>query len=142
MRRVEIPAVIPVRTFCQKWAAAARVGLWTLRPAVDPGLDERAGERLRARRGRAALARVPRRGDEIVVLGDMLLQRREVAPAVAVLVLELAADVADRLALPAHRDRREAPPRRARNAGVARDRARKEIDRAIHVAGLAGCARN
>src|SRR6202011_4360588 len=96
--------------------------------AVDPGLDQLAGPFLGAGGRHAAGSGVPAIGHP-VVLGDVLVDLREVAPAVAVAVLELAADLADRFALPRHFGRRQLPARMARNAAVAGDRGRagKEI---------------
>src|SRR3954447_1547355 len=88
------------------------------RPRLDPGLHQFAGLGLRAGRRLAACAGGPAPGDE-VVLADVLLQQREVAAAVAGGVLELAADLAEALALPGHLQWRHAPARMAGNALVA-----------------------
>src|SRR5712671_1426922 len=97
------------------------------RAAVDPGLDQLARPLLGAGRRHAAGSRVPAIGHQ-VVLGDVLVDLRKVAPAVAVAVLELAADVADRLAFPGHLGRRELPARMPRDAAVIGDLAGKQID--------------
>src|ERR1044072_4450583 len=91
--------------------------LRTRRAAVDPGLRQLAELLLVARRGLAAFARRPAPRDQIV-LGEMLLQQRERAPAVACRLLELLADLLERVALPCHLDRRELPARMTRNALV------------------------
>jgi len=96
---------------------------------------------LRAGRGRAAGAGVPPIGDEVVGR-EVVVDHRELASGVALGVLELAADVADRLAFPRHLARCELPARVARNAAKRRDRAGKEIDRAARMARRARRARN
>src|SRR5712672_237594 len=106
---------------------------------IDPRLDELAELLLRSRRGRASGARVPGPGDE-VILGEMLLQQRQVASAVPGGILELRADLAHRLSFPGHLDRREAPARMARDACVARFLGQREI--ALRVTGGAGSARD
>src|SRR5689334_15507543 len=107
----------------------------TRRPALDPCLRELAELRLRAGRGITAFVWRPAPRDEIVVR-QMLLQLRERAPAIAVLVLDLLADLAHRLAFPRHLERREAPARMARNAFVGRAPDQREV-----LFGMAGGAR-
>src|SRR5262245_19664072 len=53
-------------------------------------------------------------------MGQMLVQLRERAPAIALRILDLLADLAGRLAFPRHLERREPPARMARDALVAR----------------------
>src|SRR5262249_59548383 len=89
----------------------------TLGASVDPRLDQLAEQLLAAGRGLAPFAGLPRPGDDVVAR-DVLVQQLEVAAAVAGRVLDLAADGADRLALPRHLDRGETPARIARNAPV------------------------
>jgi len=95
------------------------VSIRALRAGIDPGLREFPELLLIARRGLAPFARRPAPGHQIVVR-QMLMQLRERAPAIAVLILDLLADLADRLALPRHLERREAPARMTRNALVGR----------------------
>src|SRR5947209_8315700 len=111
-----------------------------LRAGIDPCLRELAELLLRARRGLAAFARRPAPRDQIVVC-EMLLQQRERAPAVTRRILDLLADLSERLALPRHLDRREAPARMPGNALVARAGAdQREV--LLAVAGRAGQARD
>ena len=53
-----------------------------------------------------------------IISGGVLMQQREVATAIAVWVLQLATDFADRLSLPRHLDRGQSPARMSRNAPV------------------------
>src|ERR1700730_9858402 len=76
----------------------------TLRAGINPSLNQLAGQILSAWRGVAAGSRVPAPSDQIV-LRHMRLQQREVAPAIAVTILHLPADIADRFAFPRHLDR-------------------------------------
>src|SRR5712675_3402275 len=80
----------------------------TSRAGVRPGLDQLAELLLGARRRRASRARGPAPPDKLVVR-HVLDQRRHVLAAVAVLVLDLHADLAERLALPGHLGGRERP---------------------------------
>src|SRR6266403_705699 len=73
----------------------------TRRAAVDPGLDQLAQPLLGAGRRRAAGAGMPAIGHQ-VVLGHVLVELGKIAPAVAAAVLELAADLADGLAIPSN----------------------------------------
>jgi hypothetical protein len=75
------------------------------------------GGLLAARGRRAPGAGIPAIRND-VVLGDVFLQGCEIAPAVAIDVLELPADVTERPVLPGHRQRRYSPARIARNASV------------------------
>src|SRR5258708_4120151 len=107
--------------------------------AVDPGLDQLAQPLLGAGRRRAAGAGMPAIGHQ-VVLGHVLVELGEIAPAVAAAVLELAADLADGLAFPRHLARRELPARMPRDAAVTGDLAGKQIDVPAGMAGRAGRA--
>ena len=53
-----------------------------------------------ARSGLATVARLPSPSHQVIV-SEMLVQQRQVAPAVAIAIFELSANLADRLALPA-----------------------------------------
>src|SRR5258705_11255531 len=75
-----------------------------------------------------------------VILGHVLVELGEIAPAVAAAILELAADLADRLAFPRHLARRELPARMPRDAAVTGDLAGKQIDVPAGMAGRAGRA--
>src|SRR5258708_1389733 len=113
--------------------------LGTLGAAVDPGLDQFAQLLLGAGCGVAIGPRFPGPADEIMVR-QMLVQQREITSAVAPRVLDLPADLADRLALPRHLDRRQTP---ARMSGQALERCLltgENRDVAVHVAGAAGVA--
>src|SRR5690348_8460804 len=82
----------------------------TLGTGVYPGLDE-ISEQFLGTRGRvAAFAGLPAPCDEIVA-GGVIVQARKVAPAVALRILQLSTNLANRLALPRHLDRRQAPAR-------------------------------
>jgi hypothetical protein len=70
----------------------------------------------------------------------MLLQRYEIAPAIAVCIFQLPADVAERFSFPTHRRRRELPARMAGNALISRGFVQREI--AIGVANCVARARN
>src|SRR5947209_20347043 len=96
--------------------------LRTHRPSLNPRLRQLTQLRLRAGGRLAAFAGRPAPGDEVVVR-QVLVQLRERAPAVAVLILDLLTNLADRLALPRHFERREAPARMAGDALVGRTRA-------------------
>src|SRR5262245_54091725 len=80
-----------------------RLELRTLRAGIDPVFDQLAEPFLAAWRGLAARARAPAPADEIVVR-EVLVQEREVAPAIACGIFHLRADLADRLAFPCHLD--------------------------------------
>src|SRR3954447_3853468 len=113
--------------------------LRTRSAGVDPGLDQLTQPLLGAGRGGATGPRFPRPADEIVVR-QMLVQQREIAPAVALRVLDLAADLAHRLALPRHLDRRQAPARMPGHALAPRLLAGDKGIRAVNVAGAGGVA--
>src|ERR1700730_13569394 len=85
-----------------------------------------AGQILSAWRGVAAGSRVPAPSDQIV-LRHMGLEQREVAPAIAVTILHLPADIADRFAFPRHLDRRQLPAGMSRNAPVGRTLVQSEV---------------
>ena len=89
-------------------AASSRHLFRTRRSGLDPGIDERAGFLLRARRGRAAEAGRPGPADQSVGADvmDEVLQR---PVAVARRILDLRADLSERLAFPCHLARREMP---------------------------------
>jgi hypothetical protein len=106
----------------------------TLRAGIDPSLNQLAGQILSTGRGVAASSRVPAPSDQIV-LRHMRLQQREVAPAIAVTILHLPADIADRFAFPRHLDRRQLPARMSRNAPVGCALVQREV-----VIGMAGRA--
>src|SRR5262249_12512141 len=71
---------------------------------------------LRARSRLPAVSRRPRPADQMV-LADMLDERCECSVAIARRILNLRADLAERLAFPSHLVRGEMPDRVARNAG-------------------------
>src|SRR5260370_80585 len=75
--------------------------LRALRSGVDPRLNQFAEPRLRAGGGIASGARLPAACNQIIV-GQMLVQKRKVAAAVAIGFLDLTANLADRLAFPRH----------------------------------------
>src|SRR4051794_36925706 len=108
----------------------------THRPSLNPRLRQLTQLRLRARGRLAAFAGRPAPGDEIVVR-QVLVQLRERAPAVAVLILDLLANLADRLPLPCHLERSEAPARMAGDALVGRT----GTDEGEVLLGVAGGAR-
>src|SRR5262249_56832099 len=91
--------------------------LRALGAGIDPCLDQLSKKLLASRSRRAALAWIPRPGDHVVAR-HVLVQQLEIAAAVARGVLDLPADVADRLALPRHLGRCEAPAPISRNALV------------------------
>src|ERR1700691_4202387 len=80
------------------------------RPTRHPGLNERARLLLRAWRWFAARPWRPRPADQMV-LADMFNEARQRAGAVARGILDLGADLADRLAFPSHLTWREMPDR-------------------------------
>src|ERR1700674_1778758 len=82
----------------------------------------------------AAGSRIPTPRDE-VVLRHMLLQQREIAPAIAGWILQLPAYVSNGLAFPCHLDRRQLPAGMPRNAPIGRSL--QQIEIAIGVAGYA-----
>src|SRR5690348_2772117 len=100
----------------------------TSRAALRPCFDERARLLLRARHRRTAEARLPRPADQRV-LADVVDQLFDFAAAIAGRVLDLGADLGERLAFPTHLPWREVPFR------VARYAARLEIG--VAVTGLA-----
>src|SRR5256714_9953619 len=92
--------------------------LRALGAAVDPSLNQLSGNLLGSGGGLAAFPWMPSPCDQIV-LRNMLLQHREIASPIACSVFELAADLAERLALPRHRQRSHAPAGMAGNAAIA-----------------------
>src|ERR1044071_9317929 len=94
-------------------------GLGALRSGIDPSLDELAGLFLRTGCRLPSRPRIPGPRDK-VILGNMLVKQREVAAAVQLHVLDLTADVAERLAFPRHLPGSQPPARMAGNAFVAR----------------------
>src|SRR5205823_8926849 len=80
---------------------------------LDPRGDQRPELRLRAGCRLAAAARLPSPAHQRV-LRHVLLDGRERLAAVALRVLDLLADLAERLALPCHRLRGDMPQRMAR----------------------------
>ena len=108
----------------QRTSSGCRLRLRRRRPrlraqcsGVDPRLDQFAEQRLRARGGIASGARLPAPCNEIVVR-QMLVEERKVTTAVAVGILDLATNLAHRLAFPCHLDRGGHPARMARNAAI------------------------
>src|SRR4051795_6812897 len=92
--------------------------LRALRTAVDPSLNQLSGDLLGSGGGLAAFAWMPSPCDQIV-LRNMLLQHCEIASPIACSVFELAAEIAERLAFPRHRQRSHAPAGMAGNAAIA-----------------------
>src|SRR5262245_28964652 len=92
-----------------------RSGRGTPAPSLDPGLDEQAELLLRTRRRRAISARTPRPADQRILahVMDQVLHRLVAVPPA---VLDLRADLADRLSLPRHLERRQVPVRIAGHA--------------------------
>jgi hypothetical protein len=91
----------------------AKALIWANGTGLHPGIKERAGLRLRA--GRWLAVRSGGRGPTNQMIGadvmDDVFQR---AAAVGRRILDLRADLSERLAFPAHLARREMPPRIAR----------------------------
>src|SRR6266853_1933825 len=87
----------------------------TVRARCNPCLDELAKLLLGARRRNAPVPRLPRPGDEWI-LGHVLMDLREAVSAVARRILDLRADLRQRLALPCHRRGRQPPALIARDA--------------------------
>src|SRR5262245_1160751 len=121
--------------------ASGRAGSRTLGAAVDPSSDQLAEHVLRAGRRLAAAARLPSPGDQLI-LRQVVVQQFQIAAAVALRVLDLAADLTHRLSFPGHFDRREAPARMTGDALKRRLLAGENVDVAVHVAGATGIARN
>jgi pimeloyl-ACP methyl ester carboxylesterase len=92
-------------------------------------------ERLAAGSGLATGARLPSPSHQVIA-SEMFVQQRQIAPAVAIAIFELSANLADRLALPRHLDGRHHPARMARNALIRRALMQGEV--AVGVAGHAG----
>ena len=86
--------------------------LWegTSRPAQDPCFHESAKLLLCAWRGLATRARIPSPADERI-LGHVMYEFFERHSAVSLRIFDLFADLAKRLALPSHLDRRQVPLR-------------------------------
>ena len=95
------------------------------RPGLHPRGHERAGLFLRAGRGLPAGTGRPRPADQMI-LADMLHKRLQRAAAIPRGVLDLGANLAERLAFPCHFARREMPDRisgnRAEVRGLMADR--------------------
>src|SRR6266545_6881353 len=81
----------------------AIAGSRALGSGVDPRLDQVAEQRLRAGSWVASGARLPAPRHQIIVR-QVLVQQRKIAAAIAIGILDLAANLADRLALPRHLD--------------------------------------
>src|SRR5438552_3254018 len=86
-------------------------------PGIDPGLNKLTQSSLRSGRWSAAATWVPAPGQQIVVR-NVLVQKREVATAIALGVLQLSADLTCRFSLPGHLDRSQAPSRVTRNTFI------------------------
>src|SRR5690242_3791847 len=93
--------------------------LGTGRARLDPGLDQLAEELLGSGRGLTTGPGVPAPPDQIIVR-HVLAELGQGAMAVAVGILDLPADLAERLALPCHLERGELPPRIAWDACLRR----------------------
>jgi hypothetical protein len=85
--------------------------------------------------GISAFARVPAPSNKVIACG-VLVQQRQVATAVALLVFELTANVPQRFPLPGHLDGREVPARVPGNASIRGLLVEREV--VARVAGLAG----
>src|SRR5262245_44576543 len=88
----------------------------TLGPGLDPSLDERARLLLRAGRRLPAMSGRPSPTDQ-VIFADMLDERVHRTVSVARWILDLEANLAERLAFPSHFARGEMPDRVAGHAG-------------------------
>src|SRR5262245_66097593 len=88
----------------------------TLGPGLHPSLDERARLLLRAGRRLPAISGRPSPTDQ-VIFADMLNERVHRTVSVARWILDLEANLAERLAFPSHFTRGEMPDRIARHAG-------------------------
>src|SRR5262245_12887057 len=88
----------------------------THRPGFYPGLDERARLLLRAWSRLPAISGRPRPTDQMI-FADMLNERVHRTVSVARRILDLEADLAQRLAFPSHFTRGEVPDRIAGHAG-------------------------
>src|SRR4249920_2675611 len=110
-----------------------------MRSGIDPGLNQSTGRFLTAGCGLAAWSGSPPPGDQ-VILGNMFLQRCEIASAVAIFVFQLPTDIAERFSFPTHRQRRELPARISGDALITRRFVQHEI--AFGVAHCAARARN
>src|SRR6195256_5142856 len=86
------------------------------RPGFPPRLDERARFLLRAGSRSPAVSGRPSPTDQMV-LADMLNERVDRPVSIARGILDLGADLAERLAFPCHFTRGEMPDRVARHAG-------------------------
>src|SRR5438045_1498990 len=82
---------------------------------VDPGAHQLAEKPLRAGRRLASATGSPTPRDQVIV-GEMLMQQREVTAAIALGVFKLPADFAYGLSLPGHLDRSQGPARMTGNA--------------------------
>src|SRR6516162_7324810 len=71
-----------------------------------------------------------------IIVSEMFMQQRQIAPAVAIAIFELSANLSDRPALPRHLDGRHHPARMARNALIRRALMQGEV--AVGVAGHTG----
>jgi hypothetical protein len=71
-------------------------------------LGQLAEQRLAAGSGLATGARLPSPSLQVIV-SVMFVQQRQIAPAVAIAIFELSANLSDRLALPRHLDGRHHP---------------------------------
>jgi hypothetical protein len=65
-------------------------------------LDQLAKQRWATWSGLASRARLPSRSHKVIV-GEMFVEQRQIAPAVSIAVFELLANLSDRLALPPSR---------------------------------------
>jgi hypothetical protein len=115
-------------------AFSARLG--TIRSTIDPRLDQLTKQRLIAGSGFASRARLPSPSYEVIVC-EMFVEQRQIAPAVPIAIFELLANLSDRLALPRHLDGRHHPARMARNALIRRPLMQGEV-----AVGMAGNARH
>src|SRR5262245_60846155 len=83
---------------------------WARRAGVDPCLYESAEFLLRSGSGNTRDTRIPGPADQFVV-GHVVDEISERAPAVAFGILDLFADLPERLALPGHLERSQVPRR-------------------------------
>src|SRR4051794_24766322 len=99
-------------------APGQRTGLWAVGAGINPRLDKLTEPLLRSRNGSTAKSRIPAPGNE-VILREMLMEKRQVASAIAGWIFELGADFTNRLSFPRHFNRSEAPTGMARDALIA-----------------------
>src|SRR5262249_59007366 len=90
-------------------APAIIAGVWTrlgtLCSSIDPRLDQLAKQRLAAGSGLATGGRLPPPSHQVIV-SEMFVQQRQIAPAVGIAMFELSANLSVALALPRHLDGR------------------------------------